>query len=200
MLWFHLPIVDVSVPSEEFEQEWILAGEQLRSLLRDGQNVLVHCRGGLGRAGMIAARLLVELGKDPKHAIASVRAARGPGAIETRAQEEFILGIRTSRSSSKRRARDSHEGAMDWFEKLTGFREASYEGTRAKLQVDGARLHSLVNGTSYGVGELELVSLQSLRDRVASGSGAAGRLKVGIVTGDVRRMHQVPENAGALFK
>jgi hypothetical protein len=42
---------------------------------------------------------------------------------------------------------------MDWFERLTGFREESYEATRAKLSIEGGRLHSLVNGKSYGVGE-----------------------------------------------
>jgi hypothetical protein len=89
---------------------------------------------------------------------------------------------------------------VDWFEQLTGFRETSYEDTRAKLEVQGNRLWSKVNGKSYGVGELELVSLKDLRDRVKSASGSTGRLKVGIVTGDVRKMHQVPENAGALFQ
>ena len=49
---------------------------------------------------------------------------------------------------------------MDWFEKLTGFRETSYDDTRAKLKVEGSRLQSLINGKSYGIGELELVSLQ----------------------------------------
>src|SRR5882672_10158358 len=34
MLWFHLPIVDVSTPGEQFEQEWDVAGEELRSMLR----------------------------------------------------------------------------------------------------------------------------------------------------------------------
>lgn len=92
MLWFHLPIVDVSIPSEKFEQEWDVAGEELRSILRRKLDVLIHCRGGLGRAGTIAARLLIELGMEPKKAIASVRAAR-PGAIETSEQEEFVLGI-----------------------------------------------------------------------------------------------------------
>jgi hypothetical protein len=29
---------------------------------------------------------------------------------------------------------------MDWFERLTGFREESYEATRAKLRVSGAIL------------------------------------------------------------
>ena len=35
---------------------------------------------------------------------------------------------------------------MDWFEKLTGFRETSYDDTRAKLHVEGTQLQSLVNG------------------------------------------------------
>jgi ADP-ribosyl-[dinitrogen reductase] hydrolase len=92
MLWFHLPIVDVSIPSEKFEQEWDVGGEELRSILRGKLDVLIHCRGGLGRAGTIAARLLIELGIEPKKATASVRAAR-PGAIETSEQEEFVPGI-----------------------------------------------------------------------------------------------------------
>ena len=96
MLWFHLPIVDVSIPNEKFEQEWGVAGEELRSILRRKLDVLIHCRGGLGRAGTIAAWLLIELGMEPKKAIASVRAAR-PGAIETSEQEEFVLGIRRPR-------------------------------------------------------------------------------------------------------
>jgi hypothetical protein len=89
---------------------------------------------------------------------------------------------------------------MDWFEQLTGFRETGYEDTRAKLEVEGGRLRSKVNRKSYGVGELELVSLTDLRDRAKSASGPTGRLKVGVVTGDVRKMHQAPENAGALFQ
>jgi hypothetical protein len=43
---------------------------------------------------------------------------------------------------------------VDWFETLTGFRETDYDGTRAKLKVEGNQLRSLVNGRSYGIGEL----------------------------------------------
>ncbi len=89
---------------------------------------------------------------------------------------------------------------MDWFERLTGFRETDYDDTRAKLKVEGSRLQSLINGKSYGIGELELVPLEALRDRVKSAGGMPGRLKVSVVTGDVRQMHQLPENAGALFQ
>jgi len=92
MLWLHIPIVDVSIPDERCEREWVVAGEQLRSMLRRKLDVLVHCRGGLGRAGMIAARLLVELGVKPTKAIEQVRAVR-PGAIETNDQERFVKGI-----------------------------------------------------------------------------------------------------------
>jgi ADP-ribosyl-[dinitrogen reductase] hydrolase len=97
MLWFHLPIVDVSVPDHRFEEKWDTAGEGLRSILRNGSDVLVHCRGGLGRAGTIASRLLIELGMAPKTAIARVRDVR-PGAIETRAQEEYVLAITSKRN------------------------------------------------------------------------------------------------------
>ena len=89
---------------------------------------------------------------------------------------------------------------MDWFERLTGFREVGYVETRAKLEVTGTQLRSRVNDRSYGIGELELVSLETLRGRVQSGGGLPGRLRVSVVTGEVRRMHQAPENVGALFQ
>ena len=89
---------------------------------------------------------------------------------------------------------------MDWFERLTGFREKSYEETRRHLEVDGRQLRSRVNGKSYGIGELELVSLQALRERVQSSSGLPGRLKARVVTGDVSRLHKSPEYSGALFQ
>jgi ADP-ribosyl-[dinitrogen reductase] hydrolase len=92
MLWFHLPIVDRSIPDERFDEKWDISGEELRSILRNGSDVLVHCRRGLGRAGTIASRLLIELGMAPETAIARVRAVR-PGAIETCAQKEYVLGI-----------------------------------------------------------------------------------------------------------
>jgi ADP-ribosyl-[dinitrogen reductase] hydrolase len=93
MRWIHLPIADGWIPDQDFELNWRSTGEDVRVLLRNGQDVLVHCRGGLGRAGTIAARLLIELGTDPVNAMAMVRKAR-PGAIETDTQEHFIRSFR----------------------------------------------------------------------------------------------------------
>lgn len=88
--WHHLPIRDVDVPNASFEAEWPEQSVRLRALLSAGNRVLVHCRGGLGRAGMVAARLLVEMGAAPADAIDIVRRVRDPRAIETIAQEAWV--------------------------------------------------------------------------------------------------------------
>ena len=92
------------------------------------------------------------------------------------------------------------EWKNDWFARLTGFRECGYEETQRRLEVVGDRLCSRVNGLSYGIGTLELVSLGTLRDRVRAGGGLPGRLRASIVTGDVRALHGAPEHANALFQ
>jgi ADP-ribosyl-[dinitrogen reductase] hydrolase len=91
MRWLHLPIRDRGVPSVDFENAWEQVGEDLRSRLRSGFNVIVHCMGGLGRAGTIATRLLVEFGWSASDAVAEVRRVR-PGAIETAAQLDHVHG------------------------------------------------------------------------------------------------------------
>lgn len=83
--WRHLPIADYSIPSVKCEEQWVTHGYEIRAMLRNGDDVLVHCKGGLGRAGMMAARLLVELGMDAEDAIHYVRRVRR-GAIETPSQ------------------------------------------------------------------------------------------------------------------
>jgi ADP-ribosyl-[dinitrogen reductase] hydrolase len=107
MDWLHMPIPDVSVPAADFEPTWAQQGEGIRARLRDGFNVVVHCKGGLGRAGTIAARLLVEFGMDPDQAIAKVRQVR-PGAIETTGQAAYVTRL----SSIEEPQPDRSEAAM----------------------------------------------------------------------------------------
>ena len=76
MEWWHAPIPDGCPPGPEFEEAWAVAGAAIRDRLRLGFDVLVHCKGGLGRAGTVAARVLVELGTPPNVAIPRVRKAR----------------------------------------------------------------------------------------------------------------------------
>lgn len=87
--WFHLEVRDSDIPDQRFENEWPQVRPALVDILRRGGGVVVHCRGGLGRTGLVVARLLVELGVGPEEAIAQVRAVR-KGAIETWEQEEYV--------------------------------------------------------------------------------------------------------------
>lgn len=89
---------------------------------------------------------------------------------------------------------------MNWFERLAGFAEVDYMGTRERLEVEGSTLRSTVNGRSDGIGTFEMPSMADLRARVAGSTGAEGKARITIVQGDVRRMHLAPEYAGALFQ
>ena len=92
MIWYHLPIRDGGLPDPDFEQTWEQSGRELRAMLRDGFNILVHCKGGLGRAGTIGARLLIELGLEPEEGMKAVRSVR-PAAIETAAQLAYVMDL-----------------------------------------------------------------------------------------------------------
>lgn len=113
MEWHHLPVVDGEVPGPEFEGRWPDVSARLRSLLLSGNRVFVHCRGGLGRAGMVSGRLIAELGVPGDEAIAKVRAARGPQAIETREQEDWVRsGREVSARTFAMGTRDRALGAL----------------------------------------------------------------------------------------
>jgi hypothetical protein len=90
--WHTLPITDLRAPDARFEAGWQVSGPALLTQLRAGNRILIHCRGGLGRSGTVAARLLMELDVPAGDAVVRVRKAR-PGAIETRAQLEYVLGL-----------------------------------------------------------------------------------------------------------
>ena len=87
-----LRIDEVRAPDGRFEELWKSAGPRLREILLDGGKILIHCRGGIGRTGRVAAQLLVELGMPHEKAIKAVRAARY-GTIETRDQERYVCSL-----------------------------------------------------------------------------------------------------------
>lgn len=68
---------------------------ELRRAQRRRGSVLLHCRGGLGRAGTIAARLRVELGTEPEAAILVVKIRRMVPTGDTALLGEYpLLGSR----------------------------------------------------------------------------------------------------------
>ncbi len=89
---------------------------------------------------------------------------------------------------------------MDWFERITGFRECSYQDTKSRLEVEGVQLRSRANGKVYGIGRLRIPTLGELRNSVNSAKLGAGNLTIRLVSGDVRAMHSDSDNATALFQ
>jgi len=90
LAWYRLPITDMTVPGPAFEAAWLRHGADIVGHLARGERIVVHCAGGLGRTGLIAAKLLIAFGTAPDEAIKKVRQAR-PGAIETITQETYVL-------------------------------------------------------------------------------------------------------------
>lgn len=82
------PIPDRGAPADA--RTFAAYLDELMTHLLDGRSVVVHCRGGLGRAGLTAACLLVQGGMDALEAIRLVRETRSPHAVETAAQEKFV--------------------------------------------------------------------------------------------------------------
>lgn len=83
--WVHLPIEDFGAPTQAVQKAWPEVSATARHALSGGGRVLVHCRGGCGRSGMIVLRLMVECGERAGDALDRLRALR-PCAVETDAQ------------------------------------------------------------------------------------------------------------------
>ncbi len=88
--WISFPITDMSVPADIEATIALVRG--LLEELATGRTVVVHCMGGLGRAGTIASCCLAACGVEAEHAIAMIRTAR-PGAVQTAAQEAFVYRL-----------------------------------------------------------------------------------------------------------
>ena len=83
-------IKDMGVPREAESERFEAFVQDVVQRMERGQNVVVHCRGGLGRTGTLAACVLVALGRHTaEEAITAVREAR-KGTVQTREQEDFV--------------------------------------------------------------------------------------------------------------
>ena len=89
MTWYHLPIEDDQVPDPALFAAWQPAFWQLVALLQRGGKLALHCKGGSGRTGLLAIRLLLALGWSLDKATAAVQALR-PKALHTPLHQHWI--------------------------------------------------------------------------------------------------------------
>ncbi len=86
---FHsFPIVDLSVPASK--DDFLQLVRELESALSAGKNVVVHCRQGIGRSGLLAAAVLIRHGSSLEQALRLVSEARTIEVPETQEQKDWL--------------------------------------------------------------------------------------------------------------
>jgi hypothetical protein len=86
-----------------------------------------------------------------------------------------------------------------WFKKLTGFEEISSENVQNNISIDGQNLISKINNKSFQFGELEIVSLEQLREQFVPHKNTQ-KIKVSEIVADVQELHCKLNNKNALFQ
>ncbi|WP_158589164.1 dual specificity protein phosphatase family protein [Alginatibacterium sediminis] len=89
MQWFHLPIEDDTVPNAQTMQRFNEVLPRIKQLLAGSENVFIHCMGGSGRTGLIAALILKELGWSDDKAMDAIKHVR-PNAFRQIEQQNFV--------------------------------------------------------------------------------------------------------------
>ena len=86
---FHrLPIRDGAVPRQDADASGLVS--DIVQWAAAGENVVVHCKGGLGRAGTIGGCVLRAAGMDADATLAALIEARGSNCPETSAQRDYV--------------------------------------------------------------------------------------------------------------
>ena len=98
------PIIDRTVPSSMEAFSDLVTG--LAVQLANGKNIAVHCRQGIGRAGLVAICLLLLSGIEQDTAIARVGSARGCFVPETPDQQRWIANFAGSPAQLPKSATD----------------------------------------------------------------------------------------------
>src|SRR5438132_10176961 len=93
------PVPDRQVPRSE--AEWAEVLEKVTRALSEGKNVVVHCRQGIGRSGLVAACLLVRRGMSPGAAVELVSAERGVAVPERSEQRAWMDSYIVAWASTK---------------------------------------------------------------------------------------------------
>lgn len=92
MEFLSFPIQDTQVPANTGAFREFVADVARR--LREGEHVGVHCRGSIGRATILAACTLIELGWSAADALEAIENARGEEVPDTPEQAEWIRNYR----------------------------------------------------------------------------------------------------------
>lgn len=92
MKWFQIEIEDDCAPGDEFAAKWQQASPELHQVIAQGGKVAMHCMGGSGRTGLLAAHFLLEKQWQLDDIVREVQALR-PGAFTKSVQVDYIKQV-----------------------------------------------------------------------------------------------------------
>lgn len=92
MQWFQIEIEDDCAPGDDFAVKWQQASYVLHQVVDNGGKVAMHCMGGSGRTGLLAAHLLLEKQWPLSDIVKEVQALR-PGAFTKPVQVDYINAV-----------------------------------------------------------------------------------------------------------
>lgn len=155
LIWDWLPIVDGRAPDHRLLTPWRTLGPSLVHRLQAGSRLVVHCKGGLGRAGTVAAMLLLDSGtvESADEAIASVRSVR-PGAVETLEQEHFLRSLAWREQHPQRLARPNAPDARQRIIRALSRRNSSQSMVDEASALEAAHRGSYKNRATVEVSSI----------------------------------------------
>jgi len=89
MTWLQLAIVDDDIPNKAFEYKWKKYRQLVLSTLRGGGCIIIHCKGGTGRTGLVAAMILSCYGWPISKVISCIQNIR-PNALKNTNQLAYL--------------------------------------------------------------------------------------------------------------
>ena len=89
LAWFQLPVEDDCAPEAPFAAAFANHKTALLARLASGQTLAIHCRGGSGRTGLMAAILLLESGYAPTQVKSLVQGLR-PKALTLTPHVDYL--------------------------------------------------------------------------------------------------------------
>lgn len=86
--YLHFPIADRSIPDQDKSFQHFI--KQIKARIDQADNIVVHCRIGVGRSSLVAGYLMIQDGYNPDDVFSHISKVRGLSVPDTDEQEDWL--------------------------------------------------------------------------------------------------------------
>lgn len=97
--WYQLPVADDAAPAADFQAAWQQHSAEILQRLNAGETLAIHCKGGSGRTGLIAAQIVLAAGGELQETIEAVQTIR-PRALQHPVHVAYLHQIKVDQESA----------------------------------------------------------------------------------------------------